>query len=121
VKVVCISVSENASMDLASQRSSASKVYFSRAKRLILILALVVVLGLEIYTSYSVTPSSSSSTNTNTNTTNCGKCLCSEGARRFRNIQKLISVFKNFNTTTIRGSVPLTDNEWSELEEVLRK
>jgi hypothetical protein len=103
-------------MDLASQRSSASKVYFSRAKRVILILALVVVLCLEIYTGYSVTPSGGSS-NTN-NSTDCGKCLCSEGARRFRSIQKLISIFKNFNST-LRGS--LTDNEWFDLDDVLQQ
>jgi hypothetical protein len=108
-------VRENASMDLASQRSSASKVYFSRAKRVILILALVVVLGLEIYTSYSVTPSSGGGTNN----TSDRKCLCSEGARTFRNIQKLISVFKNVNTTALREKVSLTENEWSELNEVL--
>jgi hypothetical protein len=103
-------------MDVSSQRSSASKVYFSRAKRVILILALVVVLCLEIYTGYSVTPSSGTG---GANGTDCPKCLCSEGARRFRNIQKLISIFKNFNSTALRGS--FTDNEWSDLDSVLHQ
>jgi hypothetical protein len=113
-------------MDLESQRTSVSKVYFSRAKRLIVILAFVAVLALEIYTSYSVTPSSSSGDSSAHNKLNIGKFLCNEdirfgdGGLRLKICNKLISIFKNFNST-VRETVSLTENEWSELDSVLRR
>jgi hypothetical protein len=108
-------------MDAESQTSSASSVYFSRVKRGILILAFASVVVLEVYTLYSVSPSSDS-----VGGGGVGKFVCSEDIRvgeglHVKICNKLINIFKNFNSTTSRAAVSLTESEWEEVGRLLKR
>jgi hypothetical protein len=113
-------------MDSDSRGSSTSSVYFSRAKRAIVIVGFVTFLALEIYASFFRTSGSVSTVGAKIN---IGKFVCGEDVRvgdslRVKICNKLISIFKRINGTAVAAGVEeftLTESEWDELSDVIRR
>lgn len=113
-------------MDITSTGSSRSAVLFSRIKRVILLIAFIGVIGLEIYISLFISIPTSGVSKLNIDKFSCAESFKVAGtggvgsSLRLKICNRLINIFKSVNRTQV-GEVTLTEEEWTDLDSLLRR